>query len=117
MSDENSADRHETRSKKRQLEEAVGRKERRKLKSRDEGDQSIWFGLGMFGVIGWSIAIPTVAGIAAGLWIDSVTESQRSWTLMLLVCGVAIGCLNAWSWVQRETERKADSDGDASNVE
>lgn len=105
--------RHESRS---DMEQAVGRKERRRIIARQSAERSVWFGLGMFGVVGWSIAVPTVAGIAVGLWIDTKFDSPRSWTLMLMVGGLALGCFNAWAWVQREagsetasTERK-DSD-------
>ena len=28
-----------------------------------------------------------------------------SWTLTLLLIGVAVGCLNAWYWVKQESER------------
>jgi ATP synthase protein I len=83
----------------------VGRKASRKLKRRAEGRRGVWFGLGMFGLVGWSVAIPTVAGVALGAWIDSAWPSRYSWTLMLLFIGVVVGCLNAWYWVTREGGR------------
>ena len=79
----------------------IGRKEYRKLKGRREGDQSLWFGLGVVGVVGWSVAIPTLIGVALGIWIDSTWPSRFSWALMLLLAGVALGCLNAWYWVKK----------------
>ncbi|HLV33902.1 MAG TPA: AtpZ/AtpI family protein [Spirillospora sp.] len=84
-----------------QLGKRVGDKEARKLRARRRSD-SIWFGLGMFGVIGWSVAIPTLLGILIGIWIDTNWPSRFSWTLMLLLVGVILGCLNAWHWVDRE---------------
>lgn len=92
-------DRREAR---RRLETEVAQKQHRKLQARHEGDRSAWFGLGMFGLVGWSVAVPTLLGIALGLWIDVRWPSRFSWTLMLLLIGVTIGCLNAWWWVQRE---------------
>ena len=83
----------------------VGEKEARKLKARAEKDRSVWFGLGMFGLVGWSVAIPTLIGIAVGIWIDTTWAGPYSWTLMLLFVGVAVGCLNAWYWVKRESGR------------
>lgn len=77
-------------------------KEARKIRARDRKDHSVWFGLGMFGLVGWSVSIPTVVGIALGVWIDLRWPSRYSWTLMLLIIGIAIGCLNAWFWVSRE---------------
>ncbi|MBC2696360.1 MAG: hypothetical protein HF982_14010 [Desulfobacteraceae bacterium] len=39
------------------LSKAVGAKEVRKIKARREKDSGIWFGLGMFGLVGWSALI------------------------------------------------------------
>jgi len=88
------------------LEKQVGAKESRKMKGRREKDRSIWFGLGMFGLIGWSVAIPTLIGVAVGIWIDNTWSSRFSWTLMLLLIGVILGCVNAWYWVKRESRRE-----------
>ena len=87
------------------LIEKVGAREDRKIRARQEKDRGVWFGLGMFGLIGWSVAIPTVIGIAVGIWIDAKWRSSYSWTLMFLVIGVIVGCLNAWYWVRRESRR------------
>jgi ATP synthase protein I len=83
----------------------VSSRERRKLKARKQDSSGAWFGLGMFGIVGWSVAIPTVGGIFMGIWIDVTWPSSYSWTLMLLLVGLVIGCYNAWYWVQKE--RKA----------
>jgi ATP synthase protein I len=79
----------------------IDRKEKLKIRVRREGDETIWFGLGVFGVVGWSVAIPTLIGIAIGLWIDQTWPSRYSWTLTLLIGGVMLGCLNAWYWVKK----------------
>mgnify|MGYP001080645196 CR=1 FL=1 len=81
----------------------VANKEARKQTARRSKDRSLWFGLGMFGLVGWSVAIPTLIGIAVGVWIDRSVASPYSWTLMLLFLGVVIGCFNAWYWVKRES--------------
>ena len=65
-----------------------------------------FLGLSMFGVVGWSVAVPTLIGIAIGVWIDSTWPSQYSWTLMLLFVGVVLGCLNAWFWI--DTTHRGD---------
>ena len=98
------------------LEDQVRRKERRKLRARREGDRGVWFGLGMFGLVGWSIAVPTVIGVMAGLYIDRRWDAPYSWTLMLLFAGVIIGCLNAWYWIKRESE-PPPAGGSDSNAE
>ena len=56
----------------------------------------------MFGLIGWSVVIPTLLGVALGLWIDQTWPSRYSWTLMLLLLGIILGCLNAWRWISQE---------------
>jgi ATP synthase protein I len=80
----------------------VGDQARRMLKARREGTKSVWFGLGMSGLIGWSVAVPTLVGAALGIWIDRRYPSPYSWTLMLLLLGLVIGCFNAWHWVDSE---------------
>ena len=85
---------------------AVERRERRKIKARAEGDQGIWFGLGMMGLVGWTVTLPTLVGIALGRWIDGQWPSRFSWTLMLMVGGLILGCINAWKWIERESKEK-----------
>jgi ATP synthase protein I len=87
------------------------RKEALMIRGRNEKGETVWFGLGMFGVIGWSVAIPTLIGVALGLWIDKGWPSQFSWTLMLLIGGVMIGCMSAWYWV-RKSGRFNEVNGD-----
>ncbi len=84
------------------FEQQVRQKSTRKIQARQEGDRSIWAGLGLFGMVGWSVMIPTLLGIALGVWIDKRFPSPYSWTLMLLFVGVVLGCWNAWYWIQKE---------------
>ena len=79
----------------------VGAKAARKLKARNS-TQGVWFGLGMMGLVGWSVAVPTLLGAALGIWLDKHHPGNHPWTLALLVVGLVIGCLNAWHWVARE---------------
>jgi ATP synthase protein I len=79
----------------------VQKKEDLMIRGREETGETVWFGLGMFGIIGWSVAIPSLIGVAIGLWIDKSWPSQFSWTLMLLIGGVMVGCMNAWYWVRK----------------
>lgn len=85
-----------------QFDKAVSRKEHRKIIARRTKGDSIWYGLGMFGIIGWSVSIPILIGVGIGIWIDSRLQSRFSWTLMLLVAGLIVGCLNAWYWIDKE---------------
>jgi len=89
---------------------AIGKRAARKLKAQRNPAPGVWYGLGMMGLIGWSIAIPTLLGAALGVWLDKQHWSERSWTLALLVAGLTMGCFNAWLWVSKEQEamRKED---------
>jgi len=90
------------------LADQVGRKAARKIKARRNTHPGVWFGLGMMGLIGWSVTLPTILGAALGIWLDKLYPDSRSWTLALLVAGLALGCLNAWLWVAKEEKAMRD---------
>lgn len=98
-----------------ELSDQVAKKEQRKIRARRDQDRGIWYGLGMFGLVGWSIAIPTLMGIAVGIWIDRTWQHKFSCTLMCLFVGVVVGCSIAWFWVKRESQPDDHPDnGDSS---
>jgi ATP synthase protein I len=80
----------------------IGASEARKIKAKRQNVHGIWFSIGMFGLIGWTVAIPTVLGVLLGSFIDRHYPGVHSWTLSLLMLGLIAGCLNAWHWVARE---------------
>ncbi len=86
------------------LSEDVAAKEARKVRARRSKDRTLWHGLGAAGVIGWSVAVPTVMGGLLGLWLDRNWPGDFSWSLALLLAGVTLGCLNAWYWVALESK-------------
>jgi ATP synthase protein I len=92
------------------FDRTVGAQEERKLRARRAGQGRIWLGFAAFGLIGWSVAVPTVLGVALGVWLDRRYPSRLSWTLMLLGVGVAVGCLNAWRWVSHEHRALSDEE-------
>ena len=80
----------------------IKQKEARKLKTLAEKKQSEWFGLGMFGMVGWSVVVPTFLGAMGGIWLDKHYIQTFSWTLTGLILGLAIGCFIAWNWIIKE---------------
>lgn len=84
------------------LVEQIDRKAKRKLKAQRQSGTSAWFGLGMMGLIGWSIALPTILGAILGIWLDKHFKIQHSWTLALIVAGLTLGCFTAWNWLSNE---------------
>lgn len=86
----------------------VGAKALRKLRAKRHASRGVWFGLGMIGLIGWSVVVPTLLGVALGIWHDNHHPGDHSWTLALLVIGLAIGCIIAWHWVGKEEKEMRD---------
>jgi ATP synthase protein I len=72
------------------------------LRARATRENAYWRALTLLGVVGWSVTIPTLAGVALGIWIDRVLPSRFSWTLTFLFIGLAIGCLNAWIHIKND---------------
>ena len=89
----------------------IGAKAARKLKAR-KSTQGVWFGLGMMGLVGWSVVVPTLLGAALGIWLDNHHPGKHPWTLSLLVVGLAVGCLNAWHWIAKEDKAMHDETED-----
>jgi ATP synthase protein I len=84
------------------FQRSIGTKADRMIAARRNPSEGVWFGLGMMGIVGWSVAVPTLLGTALGIWLDKHHSGSHSWTLTLLIIGLFIGCLNAWYWVDKE---------------
>ncbi len=80
----------------------IAEKEKRKLKALREKNGSVWFGLGMFGMVGWSVAVPALLGALLGIWLDKHYPETFSWTLTFLIIGLFTGSIIAWYWVTKE---------------
>jgi ATP synthase protein I len=87
------------------LDKLISKIEKRKLNAQ-KNPGNVWSGLGMFGMVGWSIAIPTLLGVALGIWLDKKIKEPFSWTLTLLFLGLFTGCLIAWHWIDKENKKK-----------
>ena len=88
------------------LPEIIRPKVDQRLKAAKEKRGSLFFGIGMFGTVGWTIAIPTVLATLLGRWLDNLHHGPISWTLTCLLIGMATGCLVAWRWITREGGEK-----------
>jgi ATP synthase protein I len=82
----------------------VSEKEKRKLKALKENKKNVWFGLGMMGMVGWSVAVPALLGVALGMWLDKNHPQSFSWTLTCLIVGLIAGSVIAWYWVVKENK-------------
>ncbi|MEO7996090.1 MAG: AtpZ/AtpI family protein [Gemmatimonadaceae bacterium] len=90
--------------------ELIRVKAARKLKARRNPNSGVWLGLGVMGLIGWSVTVPALLGAALGIWLDHHRPGTHSWTLALLVAGLTLGCLNAWHWVGNEEKAMRDDE-------
>ena len=84
------------------FEESIGERITRRLRRRREEGASHWYWVGMFGLVGWSVMVPTGIGILLGVLADGARDDRISWTLTGLLVGLALGCANAWYWVRHE---------------
>ena len=76
----------------------------RKQAERDNPQPSPLRGFSTFGMIGWSIVVPTVGGAFLGLWLDQIAPQNFSWTIALILGGVAMGAMIAWAWMDKENK-------------
>ncbi|WP_223650561.1 AtpZ/AtpI family protein [Hymenobacter psoromatis] len=89
----------------------VGDKARRKRRAAPDDSPVIWQGLSLFGTVGWTVVVPTLAGAALGVWLDkhAPAPAPLSWTLTLLLAGLVLGCGMAWFWVKQEDKETPPS--------
>ncbi len=91
----------------------VAVKERRKVKALGQKN-NVWFGLGMIGMVGWSVVVPAVLGAMLGIWLDKNYPQTFSWSLSLLLTGLVSGSIIAWYWVDKE-DKKMHTDKEENN--
>ncbi|MBD3419304.1 MAG: hypothetical protein GF398_04215 [Chitinivibrionales bacterium] len=99
---DNNKDRNRQHGERRGFGSGVARSEKRRLRGLQRKRHPLWFGFGYFGVVGWMVMIPLIACGALGIWLDSQTRGEISWTLTFLFIGLGIGLSNAWFWVSRQ---------------
>jgi ATP synthase protein I len=87
------------------MKNSVSRKTTRMMASRRRPKERIWHGFATFGLVGWTIALPTFLGAAFGAFLDKRYPAAHSWTLSLLIAGLVLGCAAAWTWMQGEEKR------------
>ncbi len=80
----------------------IGRRAERMKSARDNPGPSPLTGISTFGMVGWSIAVPTLGGAFLGLWLDRVAPQDFSWTIALILGGVVLGGLISWAWISKE---------------
>jgi len=85
----------------------VNKDEDRKFREKIEGSvesyktsktrrREFWKYLSRATTIGWLFVIPVVAGAYLGKYLDTRFASEISWTITLIVIGIAVGIYNVW---------------------
>ena len=91
------------------------RVKRRVQRLQKKRKMSLWQGLGVIGMVGWSVVLPTMLGLALGHWLDGVAPARFSWGLSAMMGGLMLGCASAWHWVDQEwlqLKEEGQQDGD-----
>jgi ATP synthase protein I len=81
----------------------VKEKADRAVRARKNGNNLLVEGFKTMGIIGWSVALCTILGIALGLWLGHV--------LIFLFAGIIAGCILAWRLSIREITIKDKKNG------
>ncbi|MCB1675499.1 MAG: AtpZ/AtpI family protein [Halioglobus sp.] len=95
--------------------EDIQRRAERMRRARSAPGASPLRGFGVFGIVGWSIAVPTVAGAFLGLWLNRVAPQDFSWPIALILGGAVVGGIIAWNWISRESQDRPAPMDDAKN--
>lgn len=85
------------------LRRTMLRKSLRRERARRRRDDSVWAWLGTFGLVGWTVAVPTLLGLVLGLYLDDRLDVEFSFTITFIVVGAAVGTTMAWYWIRRES--------------
>ena len=92
----------------------IGAKASRKILAR-KSSQGVGFGVGMVGLIGWSVVVPTLLGAALAVWLDNHYPAKHGWTLALLVACL-VGSLIARLIVKRRVPSSTKADASATSI-
>ncbi len=78
------------------LRDAVHLRRERRERGHREAERSLAQNLAMIGVLGWTIVLPGLLGIALGRWLDRALGTGIMLTSALVFVGLGIGCALAW---------------------
>lgn len=99
-----------TESESKKFAERLARRASRRLVSIDEKKGfNVASGLSFLGAIGWYMAIPSIAGILLGRWLDKKFPYESvSWTINFMLAGMVMGAFSMWTWLKREGIDRAE---------
>ncbi|HEY0837281.1 MAG TPA: AtpZ/AtpI family protein [Azospirillum sp.] len=84
------------------MAEPVRRRRERRERWDKEGERPVGRNLALIGALGWLVVVPTLAGLAAGRWLDGLAGGGIFWTASLIFAGVVLGGWLAWKRIEQE---------------
>jgi ATP synthase protein I len=86
-------------------------KSRRRELARRRPRSTVGRWVGSFGLVGWTVTVPTLLGLALGAFLDDRFGGRLRFTVTFLLLGVAAGSATAWHWLRRELDDDLDEGG------
>lgn len=83
--------------------EAVRERVERARRNEEEEGSSFWQTVGVIGTVGWSVALPTAAGVLIGRWLDARLGSGSTFMFFFMLVGLGLGCWVAWRQVEEKS--------------
>ncbi|WP_434666966.1 AtpZ/AtpI family protein [Paraburkholderia sp. A3BS-1L] len=74
----------------------------RESRGRAQPEPSLGSRLGQIGILGWTIVLPTLAGLVIGRVLDRLFGTRVFFSAPLLMLGAAAGLWFAWKWMHRQ---------------
>lgn len=88
----------------------VAKSRRRERARRRRSRVGRW--VGTFGMVGWTVTVPTLLGLALGAFLDDRFGGRLRFTVSFLLIGVMTGSMTAWYWMRQELEDRDRHHGD-----
>ena len=82
------------------LANAARRSADRAKASLENPEPSLGSRLGQIGVLGWTIVVPTLLGLALGRWLDREFATGIFFSAPLIIIGAILGFWSAWKWMK-----------------
>ena len=90
------------------VEEAARRASERDARARRDPEPSLGSRLAQIGILGWTIVVPTLVGLALGRWLDRLVGTRVFFSAPLLMIGAGLGLWSAWKWMHHQQRNDHD---------
>ena len=73
----------------------------------EEGPENFWHMVAQATSLGWDLAVPIVGGVLLGRYLDDRFNKEFTWTLSLLLGGVAVAFNNLYAMYTKHSDAEA----------